>query len=269
MKIEDIIEHKIKFLSGNATADISPEMQSFVDSNSELQQELTFIESFWSNNKVHADKQPSAAMDARFYQMLSKAQSAAASTPKLAPSPSMIENIVNWFAPKYLIQLAAAAAIFTVGFQMNSSPAGIPKENVASLQTEVKSLSTLVALSMLQNNSASERLSGVSYVVNSDQSNPVLSAKLIDMLNNDDSTAVKLSVINALANRSSIKAIEQDLLSSVTTQEHALVQIKLIDVLLSKGNPDIHQSINQMAEDGTLSGDVVEHIQQWTKTQFI
>ena len=76
----------------------------------------------------------------------------------------MWENFIN------LIVL-----VFILGFNLNQAPIN-EKSDIAfnNLQQEVSSLSTVLAISMLQKSSASERLSGVAFSRQTDLSNPLL-----------------------------------------------------------------------------------------------
>ncbi|NQZ83628.1 MAG: hypothetical protein HRT52_21730 [Colwellia sp.] len=283
MKSQKVIDWKIASLANNENSELSEELQSYLEQNSQLQEELLFIEQFWTND-VKPLVMPSDKLDANFYQMLSRAQStqqhSAQQETALQPkddrsssqeqSLSLIEQVKSWFMPSPIAHFATLGLVFAIGFNLNQAPNnGINNEAFSGLQQEVSSLTTILAMSMLQKDSASERLSGVAYSRQTDLSNPLLVEQLIELLARDKSTSVRLAIINSLSELKSFGASEQQLFTMATQEKNLLVQIELCRLLLNYGSIDIKNLLSEQVNQQLLKPEVREFIQAQSMPSYI
>jgi len=278
MKNQQIIDWKIASLANNENSELREEMQCYLEENIELQEELQFIEKFWISNAkplvMTSDK-----LDANFYQMLSRAQSAQQVTvqrevvPKassLESPSSFIDKMKTWFMPSPVAQFATLAFVFAVGFNLNQgSTSQKSNEDFTALEQNISSLTTVLAMSMLQKDSASERLSGVAYSRQTDLSNPLLVEQLIELLARDKSTSVRLAIIKSLGQLKSFGMSEQQLLNLATKEENLLVQIELCRLLLNYGSVDIKKSLIEQANQQVLKPEVQEFIKAQSMASYI
>jgi hypothetical protein len=282
MNSQQILTAKVDFLSGNANQDIDETMKQIVDNNPALQQEIAFVEAFWHKDNDVKDEQPSASMDARFYQMLAGAQSAQINA--LAPgvnSPttktSIWQQLKEVMMPQSfgngMMQVAMMGMVFTLGYYVNlpQSPnmttAAVTQDNsMADLKSEVQSLNSLVALSMIQNSSASKRLTGINYSRQSGSDDETLNDALVKMLNNDKSTAVRLAAIDAFAERGLNTQVEIKLVDALSKQK-PLVQIGLIKLLNNHGSEYARIKVAALARQGELTEEAREVYQQFKAMQ--
>jgi len=278
MKNQKIIDWKIASLANNDNSVLSEDLQSHLEQSTQLQEELLFIEHFWKND-VKPLVMPSDKLDANFYQMLSRAQSTQQDnipqqsdirySSQKQPS-SLIDNVKNWLMPTPIAQFATLALVFTLGFNLNQTPNNEEiNQKYSGLQQEVSSLTTILAMSMLQEDSASERLSGVAYSRQTDLSNPLLVEQLIGLLARDKSTSVRLAIINSLGQLKSFGSSEQQLLTMATQEENLLVQIELCRLLLNYGSVDIKNSLAEQAKSQHFKPEVQEFIQAQSMASFI
>jgi hypothetical protein len=256
MNQQDMIKAKIDFLSGNATEDLSVSAQ-----DSALQQELAFVEQLWHHQSFKADEQPSANMDARFYQMLSQAQTAQVEVDKV--KPSLFDSLKQWFAPKPLFQVALMAGVFGLGYSLDGQPqpSNAPSDSMVKLEQQVASLNSLVALSMVNSQSASKRLAGIQYGAQAGQRSPELNDALVKMLNSDRSTAIRLSALDALSQNGIEPTVEQALLASFIGQS-TMVQIGLIKALRYYGSRDAKTQLSSQKVRSILEPDALDFLQQ-------
>ncbi|PKG84976.1 hypothetical protein CXF85_05025 [Colwellia sp. 75C3] len=283
MTNQEIIDWKIASLADNNSSELSAEMQSHLEKNSQLQEELLFIEQFWTND-VKPLVMPSDRVDANFYQMLSRAQSTQQhSSQQETALPlnnyhssskeqtiSLMEKIKSWFMPTPLAQFATLTLVFVLGFNLNQAPNN-EKNNAAysGLQEDISSLTTVLAMSMLKKDSASERLSGVAYSRQTDLSNPLLVEQLIELLARDKSTSVRLAIINSLAELKSFGSFEQQLLTMTTKEENLLVQIELCRLLLNYGSVEIKTLLTAQENMHYLQPEVREFIKAQSMISYI
>jgi hypothetical protein len=278
MKNQKIIDWKIASLANNDNSELSEDLQSHLEQSSQLQEELLFIEHFWTND-VKPLVMPSDKLDANFYQMLSRAQSTQQvkipqqsdirNSSKERPF-SLVDTVKSWLMPTPIAQFATIALVFTLGFNLNQSPSNeINNQQYSGLQQEVSSLKTILAMSMLQKDSASERLSGVAYSRQTDLSNPLLVEQLIELLARDKSTSVRLAIINSLGQLKSFGSSEQQLFTLATQEENLLVQIELCRLLLNYGSVEIKKLLAEQANQQLFKQEVQEFIQAQSMPSYI
>jgi hypothetical protein len=270
---QSILSAKVAFLSGNSSSDIDDKMKLYVKDDTVLQQELAFIEAFWHQDNDSIEEKPSSGLDAQFYQMLFQAQSVQKIKPNVPRKNAWFKIIQHWLTPKPIMQFAMMAAVFTLGYNINA-PTVSETNNTAmqGLQQKVESLNSLVALSMINNRSASKRLTGIDYSRQSTIDDNALNEALLRMLKHDSSTAVRLSVVNALAERGLSDKSQQQLLEGLTLQK-PLVQIELVTLLLNHGNSTSVTTLATLVETQKLSTEAIEiyrqHIEQQLRTKQI
>lgn len=255
MDAQSILAAKVAYLSGNSQQDIDEAMKAFIDNNPSLKTEIAFVEAFWHEDNDMPEEQPSTALDASFYQMLSQAQSAQTQAQQLVMSeqkPSFWQQLGDFLTPKPMMQFAMLAGVFGLGYFVNTPQQSMP-ENTAmtGLQQEVQSLSSLVALSMIENQSASKRLTGISYSKQSAANDEALDSALLKMINNDKSTAVRLAAIDALAERGFGVDTELSLAEGVHGQK-LMVQISLIKLLTDHGSTVSKIKLKDMVSNNLL-----------------
>lgn len=273
MNHQKVIDWKLATIHKDVAIKTSPskEMQQYISSHSELEKELAFIDAFWHQNE---QEQPSSELDKRFYKMLSQAQAAQQSTDSsyLVKKPrqiSILAQFGNWLSAgvvKPLAQFATLALVFVLGFNANngseSTDSLTANVGLESLQQEVSSLSTMLALSMLEKSSAAERLTGVAYSQETDLTNPVLMSTLMSTLENDRSTAVKLAIINAFNTLPEIKAQEASLIALALSERNTLVKIELCSLLLNIGTQQARVKLLAQLEESELTPDMAEFLKK-------
>ncbi len=129
---------------------------------------------------------------------------------------------------------AAALLVGVIGGRYLLAPKGAEPEGnkeVAQLRGQVESLRQLVALSLLQEQSASARLRGVTYSNQISQPDRDVQQALLQAVNHDTNVNVRLSAVDALAKFASNSEVRRALTDSLPVQDSPLVQIALIDLL--------------------------------------
>jgi len=161
-----------------------------------------------------------------------------------------------WLSPRPVAQFAALGLVFALGFNLNTGPESTAEPELASLQHEVASLNTMLALNLLERSSASERLSGVAYSKVSELTNPVLQQKLTNLIKNDSSTSVRLAVLNRLALLQDIQPYADILMELSADNDNALMQFSAVRILLGSDNKTIQKRLNELAKDENLNPDI-------------
>jgi hypothetical protein len=96
----------------------------------------------------------------------------------------------------------------------------------------VQSLRQTVALSLLDQQSATSRLEGISWSSRVERPEPDLVSALLTMVGHDPNTNVRLSALDALEKFAGDPTVRKALVDSLPRQDSPLVQIALIDALV-------------------------------------
>jgi hypothetical protein len=224
MKFEEIQALIPQYLAGQLTAAEKETLEGELSRNAALRLELEELRSVWQSLGLIDREQPSAAMRARFYQRLNavaNGQSAASET--------------SWRTWKTGVpQLAAALALFALGLLVGRvSPGGTaPGPQIARLRSQVEGLRQTVALSLIDRDSATSRLEGISWGSQVQRPDNELLTALLTTLNRDQNINVRLASLDALEKLAYEPTVRKALEQSIPLQQSPLVQIALIDALV-------------------------------------
>lgn len=176
----------------------------------------------------------SADMEVRFQDMLDVYKQS-------VNKDSIWKNIIShlrqlWsFQPK--LQLAYSVVLLVLGITigylfLTKSPKDNSKEQIATLLSKVEDMRQMMALSLLENPSASERLRAVSYTEEITNVNAQIIDALLRTLNEDPNVNVRLVTLEALIKYSDQPKVREELIRSIANQESPLMQSALADVMI-------------------------------------
>lgn len=153
------------------------------------------------------------------------------------------------FPYHYLLAAAAAALLLvTLGWLVGRQTAP-PSPETAALRDEVRHLRSLVAVSMLHQESAASRLQGISYAGRLRDGGEVTAA-LISALKYDSNVNVRLAASDALRRYSGNPAVRRAFVESLSAEESPLVKVSLIDALVNFGERGSIRSLERLRADG-------------------
>jgi anti-sigma factor RsiW len=194
----------------------------------------------WKKLALLPEEQPSAALESRFKAMLESYQEGRWEKTSLAaekiktPVP-MLWGLGNWR------QLPAAGIVwaclflvcgFLIGRQSDRGDSTEVKKQLADLQGELAATRQTVALSMLQQQSASQRLEGVSWSTRLPQPDPKVMGALMHTVRFDNSVDVRLAALDALSRYADRPEVRRELVDVLQTTQSPMVQVALIDLLV-------------------------------------
>ena len=130
---------------------------------------------------------------------------------------------------------------------------GQDKSEIASLREEVANTKQLVALSLLGQQSATERLRGVDYSVRMPAMEPDVVSALIKSVNSDSNVNVRLAAIDALSKVSGDPNVRSSLTSSLEHQQSPLVQAALIDYVVDARDGKALAALKEFSEKPDLN----------------
>ncbi len=172
----------------------------------------------------------------------------------VAAKPSW--NFIEWLRSPFGA-VAWSAALLLIGLYAGThivKPAAPEhSDEIASLHAEVTSMRQLVALSMLQQQSASERLQGVSWSTREDHLDPQVQTALMRTLRSDGSVDVRLAALDALSRHASQPLVRKNVLDALQEQQSPLVQVAMIDQLTEWRDPDAAQRLRMFEQTPNLN----------------
>lgn len=140
-----------------------------------------------------------------------------------------LSRLVRW--PAFQVGFAASCLVLGLLTGLLLSGSRSDSGQLVALRQEVHGMRQLVTLSLLQQQSASDRLRGINWAESLPQSDAEVRAALLQVLNFDASVDVRLAAVDALRRQTSSADVRRQLVKSFSRQDSPLVQIAIIDVL--------------------------------------
>jgi hypothetical protein len=215
----------------------------------------------WKKLGLLPVEQPSAASKARFEAMLHAYQTGRSDRVSARfgrAGRAAGSNIWQWLRTP-VGAVAWSAALLVIGIFAGSYFGNRPtrpianQDEIAAMHTELTNMRQLVVLSMLQQQSASERLQGVSWSQQEEHLDPQVMSALLHTLRFDGSVDVRLAALDALSRHAAQPQVRKGVVDALQEQQSPLVQVALIDQLLEWRDPDAAVRLRNFAQTPNLN----------------
>lgn len=124
---------------------------------------------------------------------------------------------------------------------------------VRSLIDEMRQTRQLVAISLMQQDSASERLRGVNWSYRLERPNAEVLAALVQALKYDTSVDVRLAAADALRRYTSQPAVREGVIEGIRSPQSPLVQVELIELIVDSRMPQAPEVLRELSADPNLN----------------
>jgi hypothetical protein len=143
------------------------------------------------------------------------------------------EDLFSWEHLYGKVMLASMMFIggLALGYALFNSGSTDNKQ-MELLSTEVKSLKEMMMLSLLEKESATDRLRAVGISQELDESSSAVINALVKTLNNDENVNVRLAALDALRAYGRNSDVRKELIKSIVHQTSPLVQVALADLMV-------------------------------------
>jgi anti-sigma factor ChrR (cupin superfamily) len=232
MSCERIREQIPEVLAGRLDKAARERLVEHLEGCAGCRSEVAELNAVWrgmENLKAESDDAPQAAAKARFHETLAAYQAGMAAVQQ--PGSARVVK----FPSKPVWQIAMAAGLLAAGIfagrYIGQGGGGVTPE-MALLRGQVEGLRQMVALSMLQGQSPSARMRGVTYTEQISQPDKQVLNALLQAVNHDSNVNVRLSAVDALQKFAADPELTRAMADSIPTQDTPLVQIALIDMLV-------------------------------------
>jgi hypothetical protein len=268
MNCPDFKELFPDYLTGQLPSQSVQDLKAHLSECESCRVELHEMASTWTALGKLPDEEPGPALRGRFYAMLESEKRSLERTVK----PSLAERVDgwmrSWWPRRPALQFGLTLVVLIAGLGIGSKfrqAAPPPNGEMAQLRGEFQEMQQLVSLSMLKQNSSSERLRAVSLSTEIDKPTPALLNALTNTLNSDSNINVRLAAVDALMLFSDQPGVLDQLILSLAHQESPLVQVALIDLLIGIQEKKSLQALKNLIQTQDVDPEVKKHAEDKMK----
>jgi anti-sigma factor RsiW len=264
MNCDEVREQLPDYWTGSLDEAARSQMHGHLAGCSTCRAEAETLGAIWKKLGSIPEERPGRALRARFEATLEAYMQGLRQAER---GPSTREKLDKWLegwwprqpAFQFGFAMAFLAIGLLVGYSLtrNSSGGG----EVARLRQEVTHTRELVALSLLQQQSASERLKGVDWSNRMVQPDPKVLSALLHTVNYDQNVNVRLAALDALHQSTSNDMVRRGLVEALDRQTSPMVQIALIDVLVDIRDQQASGALKDLTQEAGLNPEVRERAQ--------
>jgi hypothetical protein len=239
MRCEEIQSRLTDYLANQMEDSARAEIREHLPACPACRAEYKELEAVWTTlGRLPAEPIDSAGMRSRFSEALESHRGASR------------RGWLDWWPAQPVLQLGIAVALLLsgvfVGFHWTPAPLS---RDAAELRVELHDARQMLALSLLQQPSASERLRGVDWSTRiDDPGNEVVSA-LLDTLTHDPNVNVRLATVDALRRFSEQEAVRAATTEALSDLSSPLLQIALIDFMVETRHTDAVAQLSTLSKD--------------------
>ena len=209
---------------------------------------------FQQNLEAIPTPEPGMSMDEGFYSMLAdeKAKSKAKS------SLSIMEwwNSIRQSQWQWAYSIVILAIGLMAGYLINK-PSG---NNIETLTAEVQEMKEMMMLTMLEQESTTERLKAVSLTTDMPDASNKVAAALINTLRTEENNNVRMAAIEALAKYTNRPAVRKEIIASIQFQDSPLVQLALAELMVAMEAKEAPEAFKELWKEDNTPKEVQEAI---------
>ena len=225
-------EARQEFAEALQTGIESVTLQSHLEACPTCRAELAAARRTWASLDLLPVTEPGPAVRERFYQMLEAYQHGAQQS-----RVSLLDRLRSLWPKQPVWQIGIATGMLVIGVTLGhfSTARQQDQAQIAQLKEEVSNMRQLVALSLMQQQSANDRLKGVTWAYQVQRDDTEVLGALLETVNHDPNVNVRLAAIDALRNFGDSPVARKGVAQSLTKQSDPLVQVALVDLISELG----------------------------------
>ena len=257
MNCEEARTHFIDYWKG-ALDDSAFEFQAHLSTCEQCRSEAEQLRGLWGSLEQLPEESPSQRLRKRFYDALREQRQRESE-----------RHHRFWWSRHPVFQVAFGMAILLIGVAIGHFATGQTQKNseVAQLRGEVENMRQMVTLSLLQQQSASDRLRGVNWSYRVEPSDPEVLGALLTTVNHDSNVNVRLAAVDALRKFSDSPVGRKGLVQALGKQDSPLVQIAILDQIVDLREKTAASSVKFLLSRPDLNADVKQRA-EWALRQI-
>ena len=266
MRCEDIKKNFPDYLVGDLDQNSADDIQAHIADCPACRQELEDMSAVWTKLGVLPEEHPTNGLRERFYGMLEEYKTEVSRERPLHHLKQFFNSLFyrsQSRRPAYRFALGFIPLFLglSLGYILFSGNQKAGSQS-ADLRREVQEMRQMLAVSLLDQRSTTERLRGVnlSYGLENPDSRTINA--LLDTLNNDPSINVRLAAVDALYLFYNSPSVREGILQSLAQQDSPSLQVALVDLLVSVKERQALESFKTLIEANQLDPKVKQKLEQ-------
>lgn len=259
MTEEQYIHLITAYIEGTITAEEQSRLHDLIDRGKIDILDVKEMEILYRNLGKLPIAEPGEALRDRFYDMLEQEKE------WLSPSfGNTIRQLIDQLRTSFqLKQVAFAIGIFLAGMLIGnwSTPFQDYRQQLNQLSGEVSQMREIMMLSLLDNESVSERLKAVNISTEIQTSDNKIAEALLKTLQNDPNVNVRLAAIESLVRHASNPLVREGLVDAITRQESPIIQAALADAMLTLQEKRSVEKFKELLDQNGLDKNVRNKLQ--------
>jgi hypothetical protein len=256
MEKEKIQELIFRFNAQQVTADEIKVIEQLLEAGTINLQDLKEVSLLENQVMTLGFPSPTGDLDDRFYHMLA--------LEKKSKTSFSWRSFFSWpeLAPKLALASVTLIIGFGIGYVMRPAAATGDENQIEILVSQVDDLKEMMMLSLLQKESATERLKAVSLSQEMDEASAKVTGALLETLNNDDNVNVRLAALDALKPYVRQSHVREELIRSIALQDSPLVQVALAEMMAELQIKSSVKELEKIVQSDKTPADVKTRIKQ-------
>ncbi len=228
-------------------------------------EELENLSSMWTKLGVLPEEHPSQSLRTRFYSMLESYKQELEQQKSKHTLRKIMEGwFTRWWPHRPVLQFSLVLLVLIIGlaagYFLNTTRR--TTNDLAQLRQEVQSMHQMLAVSLLDQPSPSDRIKGINLSYGIKSPEPDILQKLLYILNNDPNVNVRLSAVDALYLYHSQPIVREGLAQSLSKQTSPLVQVALIDLMVEMRERRAVDALKRLIQEEELQPEVRNRAEQ-------
>jgi hypothetical protein len=243
MNCQEIKIHLIDLIDNNLSEELRKEVEEGLAHCPDCQREYEELKLLFQSFQNQIITPAPQILDDNFYVLLEKEKAGKGVSNSFTKVEELVvktpateeANLIRFSKPYkvWATRIAASIALLIAAFFAGRQTlVNQSNEEIALLKKEIDETKNLVMLNMLKQESASERIKAVSYAYEMENADKEMIEALINVMNYDKSTNVRLEAINALYYFGNKKEVRLAMTKSLRLQTEPNLQIALIEMLV-------------------------------------
>ena len=277
MNCQQFDQLSVEYIAGGLDPESRAKLEAHLAACPTCRQETDGLVALWTKLAELPDMEPSADLDARFNSMVQGFRQGLDAAKPQPPPRSVLALWIEYLWPsRPLSRLGLAVLLLGLGVLAGRlgfdrrpavSPGGASEAALARTRQELAQLKEEVALALLEQPSASERLRGVECTGRLPHPEEQVLAALVRALDSDPNVNVRLAAVGALQQFAAERTVKRALLESLPRQESPLVQVALINLMVELDDQEIIPTLKALLEQNQINDSVRERA-EWGLRQL-
>lgn len=263
MRCEDIKKSFPDYLVGDPEKNTADAIQAHIADCSACRQELEDLSAVWTKLGVLPEEHPSNGLRERFYRELEEYKAEIDRERPLLYLKQFFSSLLCRFAGRPAYQLALGFIPLFIGLTLGYI--FFSGGQNTDLRREVQDMRQMLAVSLLDQRSPTERLRGVNLSYGLENPDNRTIEALLDTLNNDPSINVRLAAVDALYLFYSSPQVREGIIQSLTRQDSPILLVALVDLLVSVQERQALESFKKLMAANQLDPKVKQKLEQGIK----